>query len=56
MTHVVDAEIIQGLGNLNLLLSIEEGVGELLTLSQRALNDLETRDVAQEIADGLIRV
>lgn len=56
MTHVVNTEIIQSLGNLNLLLGIEEGIGELFTLSQSALNDLEIRHIAQEVADGLVRV
>ena len=56
MTHIVDSEIIQGLGDLNLLGGVEEGVGELLALSQRALNDLEARYIAQEIAHGLVWV
>lgn len=56
VTHVVDAEIVQGLGNLNLLLGVEEGVGELLALAQSALDDLEARDVAQEVANGLVWV
>lgn len=56
MTHIVDTEIIQRLGNLNLLRSVEEGVGKLLALSQSALDNLETRHVAQEVADGLIWV
>jgi hypothetical protein len=54
--HVVDSEIIQRLGNLNLLLGVEEGIGELFTLSQGTLNDLEVRNIAQEVADGLVRV
>jgi hypothetical protein len=56
VTHIVDSEIIQRLGNLNLLLRVEEGIGELLTLSQSALNDLEIRYIAQEVADGLVWV
>lgn len=56
MTHVVNAEIIQSLGNLNLLLGVEESIGKLFTLSQRTLNDLETRYIAQEVADWLVWV
>lgn len=33
MTHVVNTEIVQGLGNLDLLLGIEEGIGKLFTLT-----------------------
>ena len=52
MTHVVHTEVIESLGNLNLLLGVEEGVGELLTLTQSRLNDLEAGDIAQEIGDA----
>jgi hypothetical protein len=52
MTHVVHTEVIEGLGDLNLLLGIEESVGELLTLTQSRLNDLEAGDIAQEIGDA----
>ena len=41
MTHVVNTKIIQSLSDLNLLLGVEEGIGELFTLSQCTLNDLE---------------
>lgn len=51
MTHVVDTEIVEGLGDLNLLLRVEEGVGELLTLTESTLDDLETGDIAQEVGD-----
>ena len=51
MTHVVNTEIIQSLGNFDLLLGVEESVGELLTLTQSTLDDLEARDVAQEVGD-----
>jgi hypothetical protein len=54
MTHVVDTEVIEGLGDLNLLLGIEEGVGELLTLTQSRFNNLEAGDIAQEIGDANI--
>lgn len=52
MTHVVGAESVEGLGDLNLLLGIKKGVGELLALTQGALDDLEARDIAQEVGDG----
>jgi len=56
VTHVVYTKIVQGLGYLNLLLCVEEGIGELFTLSQRTLDDLEARYIAQEVADGLVRI
>lgn len=56
VTHVVNTEVVQGLGYLNLLLSVEEGIGELFTLSQRTLDDLEARHIAQEVANRLIWV
>jgi hypothetical protein len=56
VTHIVNTKIIQSLGDLNLLCGIEEGISELLTLSQRTLNDFEIRDIAQEVADGLVWV
>lgn len=49
MTHVVDTKVIQSFGNLNLLLRIEEGVGKLFTFTKGTLNDLKTRDIAQEV-------
>ena len=49
MTHVVNTKLIEGLGDLNLLLGIKKGVGELLTLTEGALDDLEAGDIAQEI-------
>ena len=52
MTHVVHTEVIEGLGDLDLLLGVEESVGKLLTLTQSRFNDLETRDIAQEIGDA----
>ncbi len=54
MTHVIDPKCIESPGNLNFLLCVEEGIGELFSLSQRALDDLESRDIAQEVADGLV--
>jgi hypothetical protein len=56
VTHVVNTKIVQSLGDLNLLLGVEEGIGKLLTLSQSTLNDLEIGYVAQEVANGLIWV
>ena len=41
MTHVVHTKVIECFGNLDLLGGVEEGIGELLSLSQCALNDLE---------------
>ena len=52
MAHIVNPKVIEGLGDLNLLLGIKKGVGELLTLAQSALNDLEAGDIAQEISDA----
>lgn len=49
MTHVVRTKVIKSPGDLNLLLGIEKGVGELLTLTQGALNDLKPGNIAQEI-------
>lgn len=52
MTHVVDSEIVQSLGNLDLLLSVEEGVGKLFTFPESTLDDLEAGDIAQEIGNA----
>lgn len=49
MTHVVDSELIQCLGNFDLLLGIKESVGELFTLTKSTLDDLEAGDIAQKI-------
>lgn len=51
MTHVVNTEVIKSPGDFDFLLGIKEGVGELLALTQGALNDLEAGDVAQEIGN-----
>lgn len=56
MTHIVNTKIIQGLGNFNLLGSVEESIGKLFTLSQSTLNDLEVRDITQEVAYWLVWV
>jgi hypothetical protein len=56
VTHVVNAEIIQSLGDLDLLLRVEKGICKLFTLSQSTLDDLEIRYVAQEVADRLVWV
>ena len=42
---VVDAEVVQSLGDANLGLGVEEGVGELLALAESGLNDLKLGDV-----------
>ena len=49
-THVVDAEVIESLGDLNLLGGVEERVRKLLTLTKCGLDDLEARNIAQEVA------
>ena len=54
MTHVVHTEVIESLGNLNLLLGIKESIGKLFTLTKCALDNLETRNIAQEIGDANI--
>jgi len=56
VTHIVNSKIIQRLGNLDFLLSVEEGIGKLFTFAQCAFNDLEVRHVAQKVADGLVWV
>lgn len=54
--YIVDAKIIQRLGNLNLLWEVKEGIGELLSFSQRTLDDLKSRDIAQKVACILVWV
>lgn len=54
--NVVDAKVVEGLGNLDLGSGVEEGVGELLALAEGGLDDLELGDVAQEVADGSVGV
>ena len=49
MTHVVDTEIIQSLGDFNLLFGIKESIGELFTLTEGALNDLKPGHITQEV-------
>lgn len=49
MTHIVDTKFIESLGDLDLLLGIKESIGKLLTLTERTLDDLEARDVAEEV-------
>lgn len=49
MTHVVNAKVIERPGDLDLLLGGEEGIGKLLALTEGALDDLESRDVAEEV-------
>lgn len=54
--NAVDTKSIQGLGNSDLGLGIKVGIGELFTLSQGRLDDLEFGDVRQEVADGLVGI
>jgi hypothetical protein len=56
MTHIIDTELVQSFGNLNLLGGIEEGGCELFALTECALNDLEVRNIAQEIANSSVRI
>ena len=51
MAHIVGTEFIESLGDLDLLLGIKKGIGKLLSLAQCAFDDLEARDVAQEVGD-----
>lgn len=44
----------QGLGNLELGLGVEEGVGKLLALTKRTLNDLEIVDIRDVVLNGLV--
>jgi hypothetical protein len=52
MTHVVNTKVIQSFGDLNLLFGVKKRIGELFTLSQSTLNNLKSRDIAQEISDA----
>jgi hypothetical protein len=45
----------QSLGNLELGLGIKEGVGELLALTERTLDDAEAVDIREVVLDGLVR-
>jgi len=53
---VIDAKVVKGLGNLDLGLGVEVGVGELLTLTKSRLDNLEAGDIGKEVADGLVGV
>lgn len=56
-SHVVNTKVIKSLGDLDLLLGIKKSVGELLTLTQGALNDLKPRNIAQEVGhSGIVAV
>lgn len=54
VTHVVRSKVIQCPGNLNLFRGVEKRIGELLAFSQCAFYDLESRYIAQEVADRLV--
>lgn len=51
MTHIVHTKVIESPGDFDLLLGIKECVGELLALTQGALNDLKAGDIAQEVGN-----
>lgn len=54
---VIDTEVVQGLGDFDLLLLVEEGVGKLLTFTQGGVDQLEVVDVGQEVGRvGPVRV
>jgi len=55
-SYVINAEIVQGFGNLYLFSSIKESIGKLLALSQGTLNNFERVDVAKEVGDGLVGI
>lgn len=55
-SYIVNTEIVKRLSDLNLLLQVEEGIGELLALTQRRLNDLEGSNIAQKVGDRLVRI
>jgi hypothetical protein len=54
--HIVHSEFIESLCDFDLLCRVKEGIRKLLSLSQGALDDLESRDIAQKVADGLVRI
>lgn len=56
MSHIIHPEVIQGFGNFDFLGRVEERIGELFSLPQCALDDLESRNIAQEVSDGLVWV
>jgi hypothetical protein len=45
----IDTKIVKRLGDLDLGLSVEEGIGKLLALSECRLDNLEVGDIAQEV-------
>ena len=55
-SYIINTEIVQGFGNLNLFSSIKESIGKLLALSQGTLNDFERVDIAEEVRDGLVGI
>lgn len=52
----VNTELVQSLCDLDLGLGVEVGIGELLALTQRRLDDLEVGHIGQEVAYGLVGV
>jgi len=53
---IIGAKLVQSLSYLDLLGRVEVGICELLALPQCALDDLKLGNIAQEVADGEIRV
>jgi hypothetical protein len=56
VTHIINTKIIQRLGDLNLLLGIEKGIGKLFALSKGTFDNLEVRYIAQVVANWLVWV
>jgi hypothetical protein len=52
----VNTKLVESLGDLDLGLGVKVGIGKLLALTQRRLDDLEVRHVGQEVAYGLVGV
>lgn len=55
-SYVIDTKVVERLGDLNLLGKIKVGIGELLALSQCALDDLERVDIAEEVGNGRVGI
>lgn len=56
ISHIIHPEVVQGFCNFDFLGRVEESIGKLFALSQCALDDLESRYIAQEVSDGLVWV
>ena len=53
---VVDTKLVEELGDLDLGLGVEEGIGKLLTLTEGRLDDLEVANIAQVVLNGCVWV